>query len=96
MCLCSSQQKKAVEDDLERSLLLLDICSSMQDSSSDIKASIQEMHLITKRGDIAAVKAKIQFQSYICFAKKAQKQLKKISNESTSINQQDCRVVKLF
>uniref|UniRef100_K3YM38 Uncharacterized protein n=1 Tax=Setaria italica TaxID=4555 RepID=K3YM38_SETIT len=76
MCLRSSQvslfqpkQRKAVEDELERSLLLLDLC----------------------RG-VAAVEAKIQFQSYIRFAKTAQKQFKKISNESTSINQQNCRV----
>ncbi|TKW11754.1 hypothetical protein SEVIR_6G253700v4 [Setaria viridis] len=79
--LCQPKQRKAVEDELERSLLLLDLCSSMQDSFSDIKASFQEMQLITKRGGVA---------------KTAQKQFKKISNESTSINQQNCRVVKLL
>ncbi|CAL5023940.1 unnamed protein product [Urochloa decumbens] len=95
ICFPSSQrqQRKAVEEELECSLVLLDLCSAIQESFLELRTSVQEMQLGLKRGDDVAVQAKVQ--SFARSVKKAQKQLKKI-NGKVVLDSNSCRVVKLL
>jgi hypothetical protein len=90
-CLPRSQ-RKAVEEELEHSLVLLDLCSAVQESFVELKASVQEVQLALERGDHTAAHTKIQ--CYVRSAKKAQKLFKKV-NKKTASDIEGCWVINL-
>uniref|UniRef100_A0A0D9XAM5 Uncharacterized protein n=1 Tax=Leersia perrieri TaxID=77586 RepID=A0A0D9XAM5_9ORYZ len=89
--LCQKLQRKLVEEELGRSLVLLDLCNTMQESFIELRMSVRELTLAIKRGEDASV----QVKAYIRLTKKAHKQFKKVSKKTTS-DKIDCRVVKLL
>ncbi|KAJ1266995.1 hypothetical protein BS78_07G022500 [Paspalum vaginatum] len=91
-CLPSSQ-RKAVEEELERSLALLDLCNTVQEVLVELKTTVQGMQLALKRGEDAALQTKVQ--CYARAAKKAQKLFNKV-NKKTSSDMEGCRVIKLI
>ncbi|CAL4996421.1 unnamed protein product [Urochloa decumbens] len=91
-CLPSSQ-RKAVEEELERSLVLLELCSAVQENFLELKSNVQEMQLALKRGDDAALQTMVQ--CYTRSAKKAHKLFKKV-NKKTASDMEGCRVIKLI
>jgi hypothetical protein len=85
-------QRKMVEEELDRSLVLVDLCNAMQESLAELKMSIQELQLALKRGDDAAVQLKIE--TFIRHAKNTQKPFKKITRSKATA--EDCKTVRLL
>uniref|UniRef100_A0A0D9XPA9 Uncharacterized protein n=1 Tax=Leersia perrieri TaxID=77586 RepID=A0A0D9XPA9_9ORYZ len=77
-----SQQKKMVEEELDRSVVLIDLCNAMQENLSELKMNILELQLVLKRRDDAAVQLK--FKSFVRMARKTQKPFKKTSSKTTA------------
>ncbi|EES14446.1 uncharacterized protein LOC8074028 [Sorghum bicolor] len=87
-----SSQRRAVEEELERSLVLLDLCSAMKESFVELKATVQEMQMALRRGDGVALQTKIQ--CYVRSVKKAQKLFKKV-NKKAATDIKGCRLINL-
>uniref|UniRef100_A0ACD5ZTP6 Uncharacterized protein n=1 Tax=Avena sativa TaxID=4498 RepID=A0ACD5ZTP6_AVESA len=89
--LCQTLQRKAVDAEIGRSLVLLDLCNSMQESFMELKMTVQQLLLALSRGEDASS----QVKAYSRLSKKAQKQFKKVSKKAFS-DDKDCRVVMLM
>ncbi|KAK8451713.1 hypothetical protein SEVIR_6G253083v4 [Setaria viridis] len=97
MCLpsnqvCSSQQRKMLDGEMECSLELLDLCNAMHEDFAELKAIVQDLQVSLRKGDDAAVQAKIQ--SYFRLVKKAKKHFKKAAKKV--ISAEDCRILRLL
>ncbi|XP_015696038.1 uncharacterized protein LOC102715781 [Oryza brachyantha] len=90
--ICSSQQRKLLDGEMECSLELLDLCNAMNEVFTELKAIIQDLQVSLRKGDDTVVQAKIQ--SYIRLVKKAKKNSKKTMKKVVS--DKDCRMVKLL
>lgn len=67
-------QKRWVEEELDGSLRLLDLCGATRDSLVTMKEHIQDLQSALRRRGDAAIQSKMH--AYIHFGKKAQKDLK--------------------
>lgn len=85
-------QRKMVEEELDRSLVLVDLCNAMQENLAELKMSMQELQLALKRGDDASIQLKIE--SFVRLTKKVQKPFKKIT--ASKATGEDCRMVRLL
>uniref|UniRef100_A0A0E0AYN6 Uncharacterized protein n=1 Tax=Oryza glumipatula TaxID=40148 RepID=A0A0E0AYN6_9ORYZ len=98
MCLpsnqvCSSEQRRLLDGEMECSLELLDLCNAMNEVFTELKAIIQDLQVFLRKGDDAVLQAKIQ--SYIRLVKKAKKHSKK-TLKKVVLDKEECRIVKLL
>jgi len=98
MCLptnqvCSSQQRKLLDGEMESSLEVLDLCNAMHEDFTELKATVQDLQVSLRKGDDAAVQAKIQ--CYFRLVKKAKKHFKKAAKKVSS-DKEDCRILRLL
>ncbi|KAL5232281.1 hypothetical protein ABZP36_031057 [Zizania latifolia] len=98
MCLpsnqvCSSQQRKMLDGEMECSLELLDLCNAMHEDFTELKAIIQDLQVALRKGDDTAVQARIQ--SYSRLVKKAKKHFKKTAKK-VAYEKEDCRMARLL
>ncbi|KAL5219827.1 hypothetical protein ABZP36_024540 [Zizania latifolia] len=87
--ICQKLQRKLVEEELGRQLVLLDLCNAMQESFMELRMSAHDLMLAIRREDTS-----VQVKGYTRLAKKAHKQ-SKVSQKTTS-DKMDCRLVKLL
>ncbi|XP_020079983.1 uncharacterized protein LOC109703679 [Ananas comosus] len=94
------QQKKLVEEELDRSVKLLDLCDKMRDNLDAMKTNVQDLRSALRRGAYAALESKLQ--SYIRSVKKGRKDIEKMVVSKCaplSSSKEDCDlfiVVRLF
>uniref|UniRef100_A0A8R7PZP8 Uncharacterized protein n=2 Tax=Triticum urartu TaxID=4572 RepID=A0A8R7PZP8_TRIUA len=79
---CSSQKRNMLDGEMGCSIELLDLCSTMQETFTEMMVIIQELQLALRKGDDAAAQAKIQ--SFTRLAKKARKHFKKTAKKPAS------------
>ncbi|ONM19702.1 hypothetical protein ZEAMMB73_Zm00001d004862 [Zea mays] len=94
------QGKTAAEEELDRSLALIDLCGATQESLAELRTRVQDLRLAFRRGDAADGGAGIQLkaESFVRLARKARRPpLKKTTAGNGKATAEDgCRVVRLM
>ncbi|KAJ4776907.1 hypothetical protein LUZ62_061164 [Rhynchospora pubera] len=89
------QHRRWIEQELEESVKLLDICSTSRDNLDTIKYYVQDLELATRRGDLEAFKCKLR--DYNLIVKKASRDLKmQIFNKNESPEGDSLAVISLL
>ncbi|VAI86913.1 uncharacterized protein LOC119341710 [Triticum dicoccoides] len=89
----SNPAGKMLDSEMEGSLELLDLCSTMQENFVEMKAIIQELQVALRKGDDATAQAKIQ--SYARLVKTAKKHFKKSAKKANAVSA-GCKMVMLL
>lgn len=93
------QGKTAAEEELDRSLALIDLCGATQESLAELRRRVQDLRLAFRRGDAADGGAGIHLktESFVRLARKARRPLKKTTAGNGKATAEDgCRVVRLM
>lgn len=93
------QGKTAAEEELDRSLALIDLCGATQESLAELRTRVQDLRLAFRRGDAADGGAGIHLktESFVRLARKARRPLKKTTAGNGKATAEDgCRVVRLM
>lgn len=93
------QRKTAAEEELDRSLALIDLCGATQESLAELRTRVQDLRLAFRRGDAADGGAGIHLktESFVRLARKARRPLKKTTAGNGKATAEDgCRVVRLM
>lgn len=93
------QRKTAAEEELDRSLALIDLCGATQESLAELRRRVQDLRLAFRRGDAADGGAGIHLktESFVRLARKARRPLKKTTAGNGKATAEDgCRVVRLM
>ncbi|WOL13183.1 hypothetical protein Cni_G21952 [Canna indica] len=69
-----SLQKNWLEDELDESIRLLDLCGDLKDSFTTMKEHVQDLQALIRRGENAAIEGKVS--AYFHIANKANKDVK--------------------
>ncbi|KAJ3690847.1 hypothetical protein LUZ61_020011 [Rhynchospora tenuis] len=82
--LSHSEHRRWVDQELEESVKLLDMCSSSRDYLDQIKCQVQDVELAIRRGEMMTMNSRVR--DYIQLVKNANKDVKKnISRKSKSM-----------
>ncbi|XP_078174112.1 uncharacterized protein LOC144567807 [Carex rostrata] len=73
--LSNKQQRRCIDQELEESIQLLDMCSTSRDNLDEIKYHIQNLELAIRRGESETIKSRVLFYNQL--VKKANKDVKK-------------------
>jgi Arabidopsis protein of unknown function len=93
--LSHAQERRLVDQELEESIKLIDICSTSRDNLDVIKTHIEDLESAVRRGDSEAMKSRVRY--YNLLVKKANRNLKmQIYKKNESASGESLAIVSLL